>query len=245
MNDQQFLERAHANPHDDSPDFLQAAASSPERQQLLAELLGFDGELRHGLESISAPEGLRQSLLDIPEGDLHPDTESSAANDSFWRRNFQYAAGLIVAVGVLAIVFQGQADPMEELVFTHIYSELNFLEDDSHLTLEDVNAVMNSQVGTAFSPSPEMARLDISVTKDCWVDIENGVKGVHMVMQGDVGRVTVMVIPNSPVAEQMNISDDRFAGIISPTPGGNLVVIGEKDESIQQYSTLLAGNINW
>ena len=38
MKDQQFNERAHANPHDDSTEFLEAAASSPERQQLVVEL---------------------------------------------------------------------------------------------------------------------------------------------------------------------------------------------------------------
>ena len=54
-----------------------------------------------------------------------------------------------------------------------------------------------------------------------------------------------MVIPNEPIGGQIAISDDRFEGVITPTPGGNLVVIGEKEESIQQYSTMLAANITW
>jgi len=28
-------------------------------------------------------------------------------------------------------------------------------------------------------------------------------------------------------------------------PGGNLVVVGEKEESIERFSTMLAANINW
>ena len=39
-------------------------------------------------------------------------------------------------------------------------------------------------------------------------------------------------------------SDDRFEGLITPTPDGNLVVVDEKEESIQIYSTMLAANIN-
>lgn len=245
MNDEQFLERAHVNPHDDSPEFLEAAATSPERRQVLENLQQFDARLKTGLESVSAPEGLKQTLLNIPEGTLHPDTHDVAANDSFWRRNFQYAAALLVAVGVVALALQAPADPMEAMVFNHIYSEMDFLDVDSHLALADVNAVMSGRVGKEFFTNASMENLDISVTEDCWVDIENGVQGVHMVVQGTMGQVTVMVIPSTPVESEISISDERFEGMISPTPGGNLVVVGEKQESILELSNMLAGNINW
>ena len=104
---------------------------------------------------------------------------------------------------------------------------------------------MNTRIGSAFLQSADMEMLEINVTEDCLVDIENGLQGVHMVIQGDVGPMTVMVIPNTPVTEEMRISDERFEGVISPTPGGNLIVVGEKQESIQQFSTMLAANINW
>ena len=97
----------------------------------------------------------------------------------------------------------------------------------------------------SFLQSPDMSNIEIDVSEDCWVDFQNGVKGVHIVMKGNVGQITVMVIPNEPIGGQIAISDDRFEGVITPTPGGNLVVIGEKEESIQQYSTMLAANITW
>ena len=245
MNDQEFFERAHANPFDDAPDFQAAVTDNPERQQLLEQLKNFDTSLKSGLESVSPSANLQQALLDIPEGSLHPDTDISAANDSFWRRNFQYAAVLLVAVGVIAIFQQGSTNPMESVVFNHIYSELDFLDDDTPLTLDEVNAIMDQRVGTAFSNSADIESLNINVAEDCWVDFENGVRGVHMVLAGNVGAVTVMVIPNTPVEEEITIADERFAGLISPTPGGNLVVVGEKEESLSMYSNMLAANINW
>ena len=107
MNDQLFNDRAHANPHDDSPEFLEAIAQKPERQALLVELKALDSFLKSGLSAVSAPDHLKQRLLDIPEGTLHPDTNVSAANESFWRRNVQYAAGLVVALGLLALMLPG------------------------------------------------------------------------------------------------------------------------------------------
>jgi hypothetical protein len=245
MNDELFNQRAHANPHDDSPDFLDAMTASPGREALVAELRAFDTSLKAGLETVSAPEGLKQTLLDIPEGILHPDTAVAAANDSFWRRNMQYAAGLIVAIGVLALVLQNDTKPMETMVFSHIYSELPFLEDDTPITLEEANQFMSDYVGKVFEDSEEMANVTINFSKDCWVDFDKGIRGVHLVMKGNSGPLTVMVIPNTPVERETSIADERFNGVITPTPGGNLVVVGEKDEAVEQFSTLLAGNINW
>ncbi len=245
MEDQLFLERAHANPHDDSAEFLLALSENPARQKLLESLKALDKRLESGLTSITAPEHLKQILLNIPEGMLHPDTQAVSANDSFWRRNFQYAAGLVVAVGIIALMLPGKTNPLEEVVMRHLYSEMSFLDDDIPVPMNMVNNLMTSNLGTGFLQSPAMENIEIDVSEDCWVDFQNGVKGVHMVMKGNVGQITVMVIPNEPLAGEISISDERFEGLITPTPGGNLVVIGEKDESIQQYSTMLAANINW
>ena len=194
-------------------------------------------------------------MLAIPDSDSLSGLETiseragpgagAAANESFWGHGFRYAAGLIIALAAVVLFLQDGANPLEAVVFNHIYSELNFLEDDSTLTLSDVNIVMAARTGREFQNSADMQNLKIHVTEDCWVDFENGVQGVHMVMDGNVGAVTVMVIPNTPVEEELEISDERFEGLISPTPGGNLVVVGEKAEAIRNYSTLLAANINW
>ena len=266
MNDQQFIERAHANPHDDSPEFLQAVADNPQRQQLLDELKKFDARLKAGLETATPPAFLRQALLEIPQGtqgtqgaqgeslsgSLHPDTAVAAANDSFWRRNAKVAtsvaAGLVIAIGIFAVTLQeppDQANPMEAMVFSHIYSELPFLDEDTPISLDEINSLMIAWVGSDFDSSATMENIDFNFSKDCWVDFPNDLHGFHMVIQGNVGPVTVMVIPNDPLAADTLISDDRFEGKISPTSGGNLVVVGEKDESIEQFSNLLAANINW
>lgn len=244
MNEQQFLERAHANPNDDAPDFLDALAGNPQREALVADLKALDSRLKAGLETINAPDHLKQALLEIPENE-HPGTVGEAANDPWWRRNVQYAAALVVAVGVLAIVMQTRGIPLEDMIFRHLYSELSFLEEDSPMGLAQVNQVMGSSIGSRFTESGDMQKVSINFTKDCWVDYDKGIRGVHLVMKGDVGPVTVMVIPNSPIPEERAIHDDHFYGLITPTSGGNIVVIGEKDEPIANYSTVLASNISW
>lgn len=244
MNDDQFFERAHADPHDQSPEFLDAAAQTPERRQLLDELKRLDADLHQGLESVVAPTDLKQSLLAIP-GVHGGASGEQAANDSLFRRLAPLAASLVLAVGLVAVLYSSQSNVMENMVFDHLYSELEFLDREGDISVTEVNAIMAAWIGGEFRQTEDTEALEITMTKDCFIDFENGVQGMHLVIKGDRGPVTVMVIPNTPLDAEMAISDDRFDGVISPTDGGNIVVLGEKEEPIHRYSTLLAGNMSW
>lgn len=54
-----------------------------------------------------------------------------------------------------------------------------------------------------------------------------------MVVEGDVGPVTVMMLPASPVRVQYLINDGRFNGLVMPAGEGSVAVVGEKGESLQ------------
>ena len=242
MNDKQFTELAHANPHDTSEEFLRAAKESPERERLVTELKAFDSKLSAALKSVTAQDSLQESLLNIPAGHT-----VEAANDNSWRRYSALAATLIFAV---VIVFQtNTSDPenLEQVVFTHIYDELDFLTmTDQIVTLDSANELMNSLVGGHFEQTDVTRNIEINVAKDCLIALENAmIQGVHMVIKGEKGPMTVMLIPTESVEDEVHFSDNRFDGIISPFPGGNLVVMGEKEEEILQFNNLIAGNISW
>ena len=62
---------------------------------------------------------------------------------------------------------------------------------------------------------------------------------------GDSGAVSVFVINNSPVESEFRIQDDRFHGMIVPLDEGNMVLIGEEGENLDQYKELFSGNMEW
>ena len=62
MNEQEFLERAYANPHDDSQEFLEAVAANTKRQQMLDEIQAMDIGLKSCLKSVAAPAGLKRKI---------------------------------------------------------------------------------------------------------------------------------------------------------------------------------------
>ena len=53
------------------------------------------------------------------------------------------------------------------------------------------------------------------------------------------------VINNSPVSVEYSFHDDRFNGIVVPMGEGNMVLVGERNEDLEQYKTLFADNIDW
>jgi len=57
--------------------------------------------------------------------------------------------------------------------------------------------------------------------------------------------VSVIVINNSPVSVEYSFHDDRFNGIVVPMGEGNMVLVGERNEDLEQYKTLFADSIDW
>lgn len=244
MNDQQFHERLLANPEDSSADFHAALLARPDREAQRAEARAFEQELRRELLSVSGPAELRQKLLNPAQ--LEAERGRSwllAANaGSFLRRALPVAACLLVALGIAWYDGARRNNVLEQEIFDHVYREAAFLERDQVLPFVQVNTLMGKVVGASFDPSTEMQQLQVTYADDCWVARHIS---FHLIMKGKIGAISVMMIPNSPVSTEFDIGDERFQGLVTPTSGGNLVVIGEKQESIREYQDLLSHNLHW
>lgn len=247
MNDLEFEQRATVNPFDDTPEFLAAVQENLDRQRLVDELKAFESDMAQAVSSVNAPASLKQKLLDVPLEDTSvnsPPLTKTAANDSFvWtKRLLPVAACLLLTIGIAMNYWPSQKSELELEIFAHIYYEAAFLDIKTEIPMSDVNQKMFDTLGVEFEDTPELENLQVHVAGECWVAKENA---IHMVMEGNAGALSVIMLPNSPLKEEVSISDDRFEGLITPTPGGNLVVVGEKGEAISQYSYLLASNISW
>ncbi len=241
MNEIEFRQRAYANPLDDSEEFLAAVQENSERQGIVTELQAFNAALTNTLLDVPVSIELKQSLLD-PESLAGVHQPLSAANDGrFWKIAVPIAASFMLALGLFFNFADTSADELEQKVLAHIYMEINFLEMNENLSISSVNNLLElSQVQLA--ESGDLDSLEVLMASDCLIDRENA---LHMVVKGDMGAVTVMLIPNAPVQNEFSISDDRFEGWVTPTANGNLIIVGEKNEPLDRYALMLAGNINW
>jgi hypothetical protein len=47
------------------------------------------------------------------------------------------------------------------------------------------------------------------------------------------------------VQAEFAIGDERFSGIVIPVEGGNLILVGEKQESLNNYREIFSENVDW
>lgn len=240
MNNSDFQQRAHTNPWDNTEDFQAALAEAPERQQLLDELQARDRQLL-----VNPPLALKHRLDAIPE------ENSGLALWMQWERALPLAASVLLALSV-ALYFWPQpgTDALSipdstlmqaELgndILQHIRSEPGMLETDKQVTLAEVNEHMDTLGGRFTEDGDSMRITDI---KDCWI------KGnaLHLVVKSQQGTVSVLIMDNAPVDSELPFEDDRFQGVVTPTPRGNLAIVSENAEGIEEVRQVLASHITW
>lgn len=221
-----------------------------------------DELIRNELLSVSAPAELRQKLLQ-PEllesrargwfsafaSSAQTGVQGAAlgsANDSFFRRVLPVAASLVIALGIAFWSSDDTHAMLADEIFTHMYLEGQL---DNAGASEIPLATVNSRLAQSMGAHLEMAEaedLKVTFAKDCWVAKQ---VAFHLIMKGEAGAITVMMIPNKDSPEnsdtEFNISDDQYSGLVTPTAGGYLVVVGNKHEAITEYRNLLSRRLEW
>lgn len=121
-----------------------------------------------------------------------------------------------------------QARPVsiEQLVLTHIHGEIQHLEAQLNIQPPELDEVLAAVGVTISTPVGQ-----VNYAGGC--TIRNKEQGAHLVLQGEQGPVTVLLMPAEIVASRIHVQDERFYGVIFPAEHGSVAVIGEKGELIE------------
>lgn len=266
MDELEFRQRVYANPSTPDQEILDATRDNPTYQKILEETQRVENELGSLLSSIVVPDGLKESLLDIPEteneeeissvagnvGAVSGTSEKPAANAASFFQYYAIAASLLLVIGV-TFTLNFDAGPsssdlaMGNEFISHLYHETDEIAAISsgqnlvNVQWSEVNEVM-SNAGVRLA-STIQTTTPVHYANPCIV--LPAYSSAHLMLRGDSGTVSVMVINNSPVDSEFRIQDDRFRGMIVPLDEGNLVLIGEEGENLEQYKELFSENLEW
>jgi hypothetical protein len=234
MDDLEFNSRAHSNPYDSSREFLDALSDRTDRQQLLDELRALDDQLRHLSSSLSIPPDLRMKLLSPPK-------------PSWFRRSaYALAASLVMAIGltISTMGYRPSADEiaMHDAMIAHLYHEEPRYRDATPISWSEVEPVL-AEAGIHLSMLDGSTPLIITFANLC--RFGNSQRAVHLVTVGEHGPVSVLLVRSSPVGGEIPVEDQRFKGSIKPVSQGNMAVIGEKNEQLEKFETLISNTVQW
>lgn len=250
MNMNDIIERLWADPDDASDELSAALAANPQLRAEQQAARAFNAKLKSGLQAVNADAALRQRLLQLPDleanmvvADVSVAPPVMASNDSVWRRALPVAACLLIILG-LVLYFRPDLNlELEKELFAHVYAEeFLFSNQANQIPLPEVNARMDEVVGAHLLTTADTKNLKVTFAKDCWIA---KVKAMHMIIKGKTGPVTMIMMPSSVASSEFNIADERLRGVVTPTSGGTLVVIGNKQEPIEEYRKLMSTNLDW
>jgi hypothetical protein len=237
MDDFEFNTRAHSNPDDTQQDFLDALTDRADRRQLLDEVRMLDQQLKTLSASLQVPPQLKQTLLRTAQ----PSVQKPSAMK---RSVFALAASLVLAVGfvVSTVQYSPSADElaMHDAMIEHLVHEEPRYADAQPIEWSEVEAVLASANIKLQLPANTLI-----VTFANLCGLGSNRRAVHLVTIGEHGPVSMLLIHSPPIGGNMEVQDNRFKGRIVPASSGTMAVVGEKDEQLEKFESLLKNNVQW
>lgn len=241
MDDILFRHMATATPNDKSDEFLSRYEASEGAQKLVNEAKSFDQLLKGSLD-IDIPEGLADKILLEQSFAL----ENDKAKNSRWHIAIAASVAFIIGLSLpmLGNFYQSPSD-IGTIALQHVRQEY-FLtaKVNEQATLKNVNAKLARYGATAKSGATEGAGLgNVFFVNYCSFE---GTSALHMILQGEKGRVTVFVVPDDAGFKSASeFSNQHFKGITEQIGNANVVIVGERGEPLEKMKNKLDENIKW
>lgn len=199
------------------------------------EMLELDDKLRRAL-AIDVP------LLELP--DLpRIDTKNVAVMP---RRRLSPPVWIAMAATVVLAVFVGvrmtgivdDYDSLAEQLLAH-------MDHEPYALRVSDEPVSDARLASIVPAS--VAKLDhsaglITYVQSCRI---NGRDVPHLVIQGERGPVTVLLMPHEMVDGPQSITGQSVNGVILPVGDGSIAIFGEREESLQQIERKILESVTW
>ena len=226
------------------------------RQEVAADP-SFDGGAVH-LRDCAACQAYRDEMqdleqeisralaIDVPELRMPELPDIDTAKVVPLRRRFSTPAWLAVAATVVVAALLGirmlgtgvQYDSLADEIIAHL--------DHEPQALRPTDVPVTDQRLASVVPA-SVAVMDHSVglityARSCVI---NGHTVPHLVIQGERGPVTVLLMPEEEVSAAQELQGDNINGVILPVGSGSIAIIGERDEPLQRIQDEIVRSATW
>jgi len=207
-------------------------------QQYRSDMQALDQRISRAL-AIDVPE------LQVPE---LPELSTSKSDKvvALHRRQlapqtwFAMAATVVVAalLGVRLVGTGIEYDSLADEILAHLDGEPNALRvTDVAITAKRLNAVVPADIALM----DHSAGL-ITYAQTCPI---GGRDVPHLVIQGERGPVTILLMPEEKISGPQRLSGDNVNGIILPVGNGSIAIIGERDERLDRIEESVLKSVVW
>jgi hypothetical protein len=234
MNCLEFRRQLTIDPMADDVTLAKHEQQCPECASFARAIRADEIRLRAMLKSIEPPQGMADRIR------LAAGFEQRATVRRRWW--YSAAAGVLMAVGVSMVsLFSTTLErgnvALATSVIHHIEDEANHLREARPVSAGRVNYVFRrfgAELTANIGP--------VHFAAECLMRERNG---VHLVLPGQTGPITVFFMPGEAIRGEMEIDSARFQGYLVPTDWGSIAVVGEREEALEGMGQRLATAVNW
>ncbi|MCH7820444.1 MAG: DUF3379 family protein [Proteobacteria bacterium] len=199
-------------------------------------MLALDLKISRAL-ALKVPELLVPELPDLEPADVVRLSGRRSLTPPIW---LAMAATVLLAVA-LGARFAGTSveyDSLADEVLAHLQHERSSLRiSDLPVTDERLKSVVTADI----------ARLDhsaglITYARTCVI---GGHDVPHLVIQGQRGPVTILLMPYEKIFAPQPLSDEYRTGVILPVGNGSIAIVGVRDEPLERIQKELLKSVMW
>jgi hypothetical protein len=156
--------------------------------------------------------------------------------------NLWSGGGIDRGLGPIVVTASTAGTPLATAILDHIDSEPAALAAE-HPVPEPTLALLLVSTGITIAPralGPELR--PVRYAARCSLRHRDV---IHLVLTGETGPVTLLLMPNEPVARAERIRSGRLEGLIVPAGRGSLAIVGEPEETVTWIARRIQGEILW
>ncbi|MGB5571569.1 MAG: DUF3379 family protein [Sedimenticolaceae bacterium] len=234
MNCLDFRRRMLADPFCRDEDILAHESECPACAPFAREVRAQEVHLRSALQDIAPPQGMAERIQLAARFD-----QRATVRRRWW---YSAAATVLMTIGVSMVsLFSTSLDrsnvALAQSVINHIEDESNHLREARPVSVGRLNHVFE-RFGAHLAGNLGT----VNFAAECVMRKRNG---VHLVMPGKMGPITVFFMPGEMTEAEMPVSSARFSGRIVPTSWGSIAVVGESGESLDGLGERMAAAVDW
>lgn len=250
MNCRDYREAIAAEPSECFEGGAAHAAGCAACAEFREEMRALDACIARAL-AIDVPEVKMPELPPVETGrEATAGAQAPAASPSAGRRPFMSLplwAGLAAAVAVAA--FLGLRTPGGDDGHAQLVAEIVGHMDHEQASRQ-VTSVAVAEDALARVVDPAVATMDrgvglITYAMSCVI---NGRTVPHLVVQGDRGPITLILMSEEPVERPVPLSGENVHGVLVPAGSGSIAIIGQREGQLAEVNRIgdrLARSVEW
>ena len=186
---------------------------------------------------IDVPELVMPELPEIDTNKVATLPKRKRSLTPLW---FAVAATVVLATSIslrMSDLFQGH-DTLANEILAHLDHE------PGALRVTDV-AVSDERLARIVPATLAVFDRDdalITYAQPCTI---RGKQAPHLVVQGETGPVTIILMPDETVAEATPIEGANVKGVILPVGDGSIAIIGNRDELLAPIQKNVVDSVTW